>query len=715
MDTSVFRRVAAIAVRNCLISSCLLGSWAASGQSQAVRVPAQLAAQMHSQGAEARPVIALDPPTGWDLQIHSFDAQGNRLPEAPANFRRFGVAKMGEPADLHTLTLRFAETVTLHHIQSTPDFPIAPGGTCVEGAAYEANSSCTLLVKFTPQGPGRRVGFVSITHSASATPALVGLGGSGYAPVVSFTPSLITTVPVTVSAGKGVISSATNLAVASDTLYIADRGNKLLREIDSSGALTNITPFFATPVSVAVDGFGEIWTANQPSDQYYFSEFSPFGSQTAWGITYVTTTCTATAPCSILTVGMDQPANINIDPYDDLFLEDGTSGAIEMPVGGYTGGSGTLDLWHLNDEYSYALGPPAPFAISPTTGNLFNAINYSLGSTCYIAEESLYAAETTPVFTRVAGASKCGYSGDGGQAANAEISSSTGQIAFDTAGNLYFADSGNQRVRRIDAVTGIIRTIAGNGTAGYKGDGGTATGAELDAPTGVAVDSQGQVYILSNSATTGTAQVVRKVETTGALSFGSITTGTSSPTVILNVANTGNSSLSFVRETINGTNPADFSIDNNTTTCNFAAGNALNAGQYCQIGVIFKPGATGARAATMNLLDNTVNNVNQVKLTGTGVAPAVVKFTSPSAAQVITSGSKVNVAVTVTSAKGTAPTGKVNFSVDGKLVATGTIASGKASAALSGIAAGSHTLVAAYPGDSGHAAAKATESFSVSK
>jgi hypothetical protein len=70
--------------------------------------------------------------------------------------------------------------------------------------------------------------------------------------------------------------------------------------------------------------------------------------------------------------------------------------------------------------------------------------------------------------------------------------------------------------------------------------------------------------------------------------------------------------------------------------------------------------------------------------------------------------------VTVTSAKGPAPTGKVNFLVDGKFAASGTIASGKASVEIGGVAAGAHTLVASYPGDKDHTAAKATETFTVS-
>lgn len=128
----------------------------------------------------------------------------------------------------------------------------------------------------------------------------------------------------------------------------------------------------------------------------------------------------------------------------------------------------------------------------------------------------------------MAGGVVCGFAGDGGQARSAETSSKVGQMVFDIAGNLYFADAGNQRVRRIDALTGIVSTIAGNATAGYSGDSGAGRSATLSNPTGVAVDSQGQVYILSNAPTAGPTQVLRKVGVKGFRNYGNVTKGSNS-------------------------------------------------------------------------------------------------------------------------------------------------------------------------------------------
>lgn len=86
------------------------------------------------------------------------------------------------------------------------------------------------------------------------------------------------------------------------------------------------------------------------------------------------------------------------------------------------------------------------------------------------------------------------YNGDGIPATSANLGGPWG-VATDAAGNLYIADYGQARIRKVDAVTGIISTVAGNGTQGYNGDSILATNAELNYPMGVAVDGNGNIYI----------------------------------------------------------------------------------------------------------------------------------------------------------------------------------------------------------------------------
>ena len=94
----------------------------------------------------------------------------------------------------------------------------------------------------------------------------------------------------------------------------------------------------------------------------------------------------------------------------------------------------------------------------------------------------------------MAGDATKGYSGDGGPATAAELDEPSG-VAVDSAGDIFIADIANARIRKVDYATGIITTVAGNGTPGFSGDGGAATAAELSDTSSVAVDSAGDIFI----------------------------------------------------------------------------------------------------------------------------------------------------------------------------------------------------------------------------
>lgn len=100
----------------------------------------------------------------------------------------------------------------------------------------------------------------------------------------------------------------------------------------------------------------------------------------------------------------------------------------------------------------------------------------------------------TGILSTIAGIGSYGFSGDGGPATAAEIFYPYG-LVVDAAHDVYFADEDNYRIRKVTYSTGIINTLAGNGTMGYNNDGIQATAAELNYPTGVALDEMGNVYI----------------------------------------------------------------------------------------------------------------------------------------------------------------------------------------------------------------------------
>ena len=110
------------------------------------------------------------------------------------------------------------------------------------------------------------------------------------------------------------------------------------------------------------------------------------------------------------------------------------------------------------------------------------------------------------IITTIAGTGERGYAGDGGPAAEALLSEPF-MCAFDAGGNLYVAEAMNHCVRRVDAATGALATIAGTGVEGYSGDGGPATEATFNQPYSLQVDSNGDVYVVDRL-----NYVIRKVD-----------------------------------------------------------------------------------------------------------------------------------------------------------------------------------------------------------
>ncbi len=141
-------------------------------------------------------------------------------------------------------------------------------------------------------------------------------------------------------------------------------------------------------------------------------------------------------------------------------------------------------------------GPFAGPALSVAVPGPENVVKDKLGNLYILslAAQDVFKVDPLGNLTVYAGVGYGGYSGDGGPANKATLQSSTG-LALDGSGNLFISDSYNNVIRRVDAATGIITTFAGNGTAGFSGDGGLATSAELNIPLAVVVDDSGNVFI----------------------------------------------------------------------------------------------------------------------------------------------------------------------------------------------------------------------------
>src|ERR1019366_7104167 len=298
---------------------------------------------------------------------------------------------------------------------------------------------------------------------------------------------------------------ATGLAVdGSGDIYIADDKDNVIRKVAAAaGIITTVAGNGAAgysgdggpatrakldqPYAVAVDGPGNIYIADTANNVI---------RKVAAGTGIITTAAGNGAAYYSGDGGLATnaqlvyPPGVAVDGSGNLYISDlsnvvrkvaAATGIITTVAGngaaGYSGDGGPA--------ITASFHSPSGMAVDGS-GNLY------IGDTGNDAIRKVAAA--TGIVTTGAGNGAAGYSGDGGPASSAGLSGPQG-VAVDGSGNLFVADTGNAVMRKVAAATGIIATVAGNGTAGYAGNGGAAIKAKLSGPSGVAVDGAGNLYI----------------------------------------------------------------------------------------------------------------------------------------------------------------------------------------------------------------------------
>ena len=288
------------------------------------------------------------------------------------------------------------------------------------------------------------------------------------------------------------------------------------------------------PFGIALDPKGNLYIADQDNfrvRQVTGGTISTVAGDGTSGYTGDAAAATSAELGRVSGLAMDSSGNLYIADPDNYVIRKVSGGTITTFAGnnslgaGGTGDHGLATSAELSSPTGLAVDAAGNLYIADTANSRIRMVaasnNYitSISTGNYIlrspkgvvvdAAGDVYIADTdncrilkvTPsgsitITTTVTGSDSgaCGYSGDGGPAASALLNHPSG-LALDAAGNLYIADTFNQRIRRVSAATGTITTLAGNKFSGYTGDGGSSASAELSFPLSVLVDPHGNIYV----------------------------------------------------------------------------------------------------------------------------------------------------------------------------------------------------------------------------
>jgi sugar lactone lactonase YvrE len=629
----------------------------------------------------------------------------------------FPIAAVGQSnSQSFTLTASGVDQVDLWSVQIAPGYSATyeyqiTSSTCTAYLFMAPGASCSFTVYFYPKLPGSASSPVPIGRTAPlqvtyqyADP-IAGwiyqvvnypLIGSGTTPTAVMTPGLISDLvgsdisPKTGYAGDGGVASGAVFnnpaAIAVDGLgniYIADTGNNVVRVVYKAGGIPNV----ASPVA------GKIYTV---------AGIAPTGSASTAGAGVDGVAATASP--------LNGPSGIALDAAGNLYIADTGNSAVRMvsattgiinTVAGtlnnggvatssgccFSGDQGAATLAQLYNPAGIAVDGNGNIYIADSGNNAIRVV-YMGGTPLagLIATEYTSAATATAgdIYTIAGGLGNLPATGngDGGLASAANLNLPLA-VTVDSAGDLYFADSQNQSVRRVDAVTGNIGTlyqaatsppglsvdasddiyftlqgsctvlqynpttqygmttpamlpVAGNGSCTASGDGGAATEAGLNGAPGLVVDGTGNLYLLE-------ADGVRFVDgSQTSFAFGSVNVGNTSPaqTAIVtdeDIIVPSNPAMSGLQGNYSGyftvtppfattpyTNPNanPFNPNLNSNDCsNNQSYFALSPGDTCGTSFVFQPIADSTGGLPFTQTDYSNSASNHVQLSGTGAGP----------------------------------------------------------------------------------------------
>ncbi|MFZ4797625.1 MAG: T9SS type A sorting domain-containing protein [Bacteroidia bacterium] len=444
--------------------------------------------------------------------------------------------------------------------------------------------------------------------------------------------------------GDGSIATLANLynptGVSVDGLgniYIADYGNHTIRKVTiSTGIISTVagngigayggdgsaatSANLYNPTGVSVDGSGNIYIADNGNNRIrkitastgIISTIAGNGAQGSGGDGSAATLA-----------NLNKPFGLTVDGIGNIYIADQNNHRIRK----VTASTGIISTVAGNGTGAYGGDGGAA-----TSANLYfpSGVAVDGSGNIYIADginRIRKVTASTGIINRVAGNGTGAFGGDGSTAISASLNFPKG-IALDVSGNIYIADYGNQRIRKVTVSTGIINTVAGNGILGFGGDDSSATSAKLNYPTGIAIDGLGNIYIVDQS-----NNRIRKVQIAIAnniISNSQTICAGSAPTILTGstpIGGTGSYTFTWLSSTTNATN--GFTVIPSTNTLNYSPG-ALTQNKWFRRYVVSGT-FTDTSAAVAIILNTAIGNDSITSIAQTicwGSLPAPITATT---------------------------------------------------------------------------------------
>ncbi|MGA7339053.1 MAG: Ig-like domain repeat protein [Terracidiphilus sp.] len=658
-----------------------------------------------------------------------------------------------------TVTATVAGTVSSVEVltqgASGLDFAVGTGTSTCTSATLAQGGTCTESVMFTPSAPGTRIGAVVLVGTVASVQTVLGtayIQGTGTGPLGVLIPG--DTIPVagqtdvylgSVEDGKPATQAVLYLPASealdgAGNMYIADSAHNRIRMVCASASSATISGTTCTgagiistiagngdpgysgngaassstlndPSFVSVDGAGNVYIADTGNNviREIVAATGQIVTVAGGGTGCAGQTDTVGDGCTALQATLNQPLGVTLDTSGNIYIADTSNERIRVVtlstgmVGtvagtGYTGSDGTGG-YNGDNITAITAELNTPYAVAfDAAGNMY--IPDSLNNRIRLVTAIGGAITAASKITTFAGDGTQGYSGDTHAATSAELWAPSG-VAIDAAGNVYIADTQNQGIRKVNSTSGDITTLVKNGVGNVYVNNAFAKTA-FYGPTGIYIDGTGGVYVADTL-----DMVVREIQSNFvALDYTTAVRQDSKSTPIpVTVENDGNADLDLTAITPS----ANAALDAPTTTC-IAGPPDMASSTDCVVGAVFAPTVSGDPLdANIDVTSLTPNSPLNIELVGNAEAVNSTTTTITSTPNPSAFGQVVTFTVTVTTGTGTgALTGTVTiadtFNGVTTNLATGLSinSSGVATFPTATLAVGQHSIVASYSGDTAH-------------